>query len=165
MRSAALSARSPSSRQCLAFGGWIIVNAGALPRVAPFDPFPYPLLSLITSLEAVLLTAFVLIKQNRMGVIADRRDHLDLPVNLLTEQQATQIIQMLDRLSTRLASTSTMTPIAASLGGMSLSSTWSKSYTAACRMLETLPWMLEKIKDRFPRQDRPRSGRSNRERC
>jgi len=88
--------------QCLAFGGWIIVNAGALPRLAPFDPFPYPLLSLITSLEAVLLTAFVLIKQNRMGVIADRRDHLDLQVNLLTEQQATQIIQMLDRLSTHL---------------------------------------------------------------
>jgi len=88
--------------QCLAFAGWMILNSGALPQVAPFDPFPYPLLSLITSLEAVLLTAFVLIKQNRMGVIADRRDHLDLQVNLLTEKQATQIIQMLDRLSTRL---------------------------------------------------------------
>jgi uncharacterized membrane protein len=58
------------------------------------------LLSSITSLEAVLLTAFVLIKQNRMAVIADRRDYLDLQVNLLTEREATQIIQMLDRLST-----------------------------------------------------------------
>jgi uncharacterized membrane protein len=37
-----------------------------------------------------------------MGMVADRRDHLDLQVNLLTEQRATQIIQMLDRLSTRL---------------------------------------------------------------
>jgi uncharacterized membrane protein len=88
--------------QCLAFAGWVIVNAGMVPQVAPFDPFPYPLLSSITSLEAVLLAAFVLIKQNRMGVIADRRDHLDLQVNLLTERQATQIIQMLDRLSTQL---------------------------------------------------------------
>jgi uncharacterized membrane protein len=88
--------------QCLAFAGWLLVNAGTTPQVAPFDPFPYPLLSSITSLEAVLLTAFVLIKQNRMGIIADRRDHLDLQVNLLTERQATQIIQMLDRLSTHL---------------------------------------------------------------
>jgi uncharacterized membrane protein len=86
--------------QCLLFVAWTIVNAGTIPQLTPFDPFPYPLLSSITSLEAVLLTAFVLIKQNRMAVIADRRDHLDLQVNLLTEREATQIIQMLDRLST-----------------------------------------------------------------
>jgi uncharacterized membrane protein len=85
--------------QCLLFVAWAIVNAGTIPQLTPFDPFPYPLLSSITSLEAVLLTAFVLIKQNRMAVIADRRDHLDLQVNLLTEREATQIIQMLDRLS------------------------------------------------------------------
>ena len=76
------------------------MNAGTIPQLTRFDPFPYPLLSSITSLEAVLLTAFVLIKQNRMAMIADRRDHLDLQVNLLTEREATQIIQMLDRLST-----------------------------------------------------------------
>ncbi len=68
--------------QLLAFAAWVVVNAGTFPQLAPFDPFPYPLLSSITSL--------------------DRRDHLDLQVNLLTEQRATQIIQMLDRLSTRL---------------------------------------------------------------
>src|SRR6266513_2947081 len=88
--------------QLLVFAAWVVVNAGKIPPLAPFDPFPYPLLSSITSLEAVLLAAFVLMKQNRMGMIADRRDHLDLQVNLLTEQRATQIIQMLDRLSTRL---------------------------------------------------------------
>jgi uncharacterized membrane protein len=86
----------------VAFAVWIVVNAGTVPQLAPFDPFPYPLLSSITSLEAVLLAAFVLMKQNRMGMVADRRDHLDLQVNLRTEQRATQIIQMLDRLSTRL---------------------------------------------------------------
>ena len=88
--------------QLVAFAGWIIMNAGTVPQLAPFDPFPYPLLSSITSLEAVLLAAFVLMKQNRLGMVADRRDHLDLQVNLLTEQRATQIIQMLDRLSKRL---------------------------------------------------------------
>ena len=88
--------------QLVAFAAWVVVNAGKVPQLAPFDPFPYPLLSSITSLEAVLLAAFVLMKQNRMGMVADRRDHLDLQVNLLTEQRATQIIQMLDRLSTQL---------------------------------------------------------------
>lgn len=85
--------------QIAAFGGWVIVNAGIVSQIPPFDPFPYPLLSSITSVEAVLIAAVVLMKQNRMAVIADRRDHLDLQVNLLTERQATQIIQMLDRLS------------------------------------------------------------------
>jgi uncharacterized membrane protein len=85
--------------QLLVFGGWVIVNAGKIPWIPPFDPFPYPLLSSVTSLEAVLLAAFVLMKQNRLGVIADRRDHLDLQVNLLTERRTTQIIQMLNRLS------------------------------------------------------------------
>jgi uncharacterized membrane protein len=78
--------------QLLAFAGWVIVNAGKIPQIPPFDPFPYPLLSSVISLEAVLLTAFVLIKQNRLGVIADRRDHLDLQVNLPTERRATQVI-------------------------------------------------------------------------
>ena len=84
--------------QIVAFCGWVLVNAGIVSQIPPFDPFPYPHLSSITSLEAVLIAAFVLMKQNRMGIIADRRDHLDLQVNLLTERQATQIIQMLDRL-------------------------------------------------------------------
>jgi uncharacterized membrane protein len=88
--------------QIAASAGWVIVNAAKIPQIPPFDPFPYPLLSSITSLEAVLIAAFVLIKQNRMAIIGDRRDHLDLQVNLLTERQATQIIQMLDRLSMQL---------------------------------------------------------------
>ena len=57
----------------VASAGWVIVNAGIISQ--PFDPFPYSLLSSITSLEAVLIAAFVLMKQNRMGIIADRRDH------------------------------------------------------------------------------------------
>jgi uncharacterized membrane protein len=85
--------------QILAFAGWVTVNSGKLPGIVAFDPFPFPLLSAITALEAVLIAAAVLMKQNRIGVIVDRRDHLDLQINLRTERQATQIIQMLDRLS------------------------------------------------------------------
>jgi Protein of unknown function (DUF1003) len=98
----------------VAFAGWVIVNAGIISQ--PFDPFPYSLLSSITSLDAVLIAGFVLMKQNRMGIIADRRDHLDLQVNLLTERHATQIIQMLDRLSIHLTSSSTMTIMLENLG-------------------------------------------------
>jgi uncharacterized membrane protein len=81
---------------------WVVVNTGIIPVIKPFDPFPYPLLSAVTSFEAVLITAFVLMKQNRLGIIADRRDHVDLQVNLLTERRATEIIRMLNRLSVHL---------------------------------------------------------------
>jgi uncharacterized membrane protein len=88
--------------QVAAFAAWVLVNAGKVPGIGTFDPFPYPFLSSVTSLEAVLLAAFVLMKQNRMSTVADRRDHLDLQVNLLTERETTRIIQMLDRLSSQL---------------------------------------------------------------
>jgi uncharacterized membrane protein len=81
--------------------GWLVWNAGWLP-VRAFDPFPFPLLATVASVESVMIAAFVLIKQNRLGAIVDRRDHLDLQVNLRTERQATQIIRMLDRLSAHL---------------------------------------------------------------
>jgi uncharacterized membrane protein len=47
-----------------------VVNAGIILQIPPFDPFPYSLASSITSVEAVLIAAFVLMKQNRMGIIA-----------------------------------------------------------------------------------------------
>ena len=104
--------------QIVASAGWVIVNAGIISQ--PFDPFPYSLLFSITSLEAVLIAAFVLMKQNRMGIIADRRDHLDLQVRCWIASASIW------------ASSSTMTIIAVGLGAMSLSSTWLKRFTAAC---------------------------------
>ena len=83
-------------------GGWIVWNSGMIPGVVPFDRFPFNFLSAITSAEAVVLSAFVLMKQNRMSTIADRRDHLDLQVNLMAEQESSIIIQMLDRISRKL---------------------------------------------------------------
>ena len=54
---------------------------------------------MILAIEAVLLTSFVLIRQNRMSAIADQRSHLDLQINLLAEKEATKIIQLLQRMS------------------------------------------------------------------
>jgi uncharacterized membrane protein len=87
------------SVQVVLVGVWVAVNALKMPAILAFDPFPFPLLAAILSFEGVLIAAFVLMKQNRISNIVTRRDHLDLQVNLRTERQATQIIQMLNRLS------------------------------------------------------------------
>jgi uncharacterized membrane protein len=76
------------------FALWIGLNSG-IHGVRPFDPFPFVLLTMIVSLEAIFLTLFVLATQNRMTTDADRRAHLDLQVNLLSEQEMTLLLQML----------------------------------------------------------------------
>jgi uncharacterized membrane protein len=75
------------------FGLWIAVNLGWL-GVKPFDPFPFGLLTLIVSLEAIFLSTFVLISQNRQAVAADRRQKVDMQVNVLAEQEVTSLMRM-----------------------------------------------------------------------
>ncbi len=86
------------------FGAWILSNTGwlGLPR---FDPFPYGLLTMIVSLEAIFLSTFVLISQNRLSADADRRDDLDLHIGLLTEHEVTRVLQMLDAIQDKLGIT------------------------------------------------------------
>lgn len=84
------------------YGAWILVNAGVIRGFHRFDPFPFLLLSVVVSLEAIFLSTFVLIKQNRMSKRADQRAHLDLQVNLLAEREMTLMLQMLQRIATRL---------------------------------------------------------------
>jgi len=84
------------------FGAWIAVNAGLVPFLRPFDPFPYGLLTMIVSLEAIFLSTFVLISQNRLSEEADRRADLDLHIGLLTEHEVTRVLQMLDAVHRKL---------------------------------------------------------------
>jgi len=77
---------------------WVAINVTR----EGFDPYPFPLLAGLLAFEAVTLTAFVLIRQNRMSHRADRRNHLALQINLLSEQETTKIIQMLGRMSRQL---------------------------------------------------------------
>jgi uncharacterized membrane protein len=72
------------------FGIWVGLNAG----LWKFDPYPFALLCMLVSLEGVLLSTFVLIKQNRMSQRADHRSHLDLQINLLAEKEVTKILQL-----------------------------------------------------------------------
>jgi uncharacterized membrane protein len=83
------------------FTGWAAWNALASQRLR-FDPYPYGLLTFIVSLEGVLIATFVLIKQNRMSAQSDQRDHLNLQVDLLAEQEMTVVLRMLRRISERL---------------------------------------------------------------
>lgn len=76
------------------FGAWVIINTGWLWGKLKFDPYPFALLCMLVSLEGVLLSTFVLIKQNRMSQRADQRAHLDLQVNLLSEKEVTKILQL-----------------------------------------------------------------------
>lgn len=83
------------------FVAWSVWNAAAPPPLR-FDPYPYGLLTFIVSMEGVLVGTFVLIAQNRMARQSDQREHLDLQVDLLSEQEMTVAIRMLRRISERL---------------------------------------------------------------
>ncbi|HEY4033568.1 MAG TPA: DUF1003 domain-containing protein [Ktedonobacteraceae bacterium] len=75
------------------FGLWMLWNAGWL-KLKPFDPFPYSLLTMIVSLEAIFLSAFVLISQNKQALQADKRAKIDLQVNMIAERETTKLIAM-----------------------------------------------------------------------
>jgi uncharacterized membrane protein len=76
------------------FAIWLWLNSGSLGRLA-FDPFPHQLLSTVVSLESIFLSLFILMSQNRSNVQADQRNHLDLQINLLSEEENTKMLQML----------------------------------------------------------------------
>ena len=73
---------------------WVAINMGWLFGKLRFDPYPFALLCMLVSLEGVLLSTFVLIKQNRMSQRADQRAHLDLQINLLSEREITKMLQL-----------------------------------------------------------------------
>lgn len=77
---------------------WIILNVGAIPRIEPWDPFPFSFLTLVVSLEAIFLSLLVLMTQNRLTKDADKRAHLDLQINMLAEEESTATLQMLEKI-------------------------------------------------------------------
>ncbi len=75
---------------------WILINIGLIKGITPFDPFPFGLLTMVVSLEAIFLSVIVLISQNRTSKIADLRQELDFIVTLQAEEEITRILTMLD---------------------------------------------------------------------
>ncbi len=80
---------------------WVVWNMGWVPGLEPFDPFPFGLLTMIVSLEAIFLSVFVLISQNRSAKIDKLRSEVDLQINLTSEQEITKALSMLKVLSER----------------------------------------------------------------
>jgi uncharacterized membrane protein len=82
------------------FGVWIIANLPAVP-VPKFDP-TFVVLAMFASVEAIFLSTFVLISQNRMGEQADKRADLDLQVSLLAEHEVTRLITLVKQIAAKL---------------------------------------------------------------
>jgi uncharacterized membrane protein len=82
------------------FGLWIAINLGWLP-VRPFDP-TFVVLAMAASVEAIFLSTFVLISQNRMAALADKRADLDLQISLLAEHEISRVIALLTVIAERM---------------------------------------------------------------
>lgn len=76
------------------FVTWFVINLGWIKGIEPFDPFPFGLLTMIISLEAIFLAIIVLISQNRAGAIANIREESDLQMDAITEHEMTKLLQM-----------------------------------------------------------------------
>ena len=80
---------------------WIVANSGWLPGVPAWDP-SFVVLAMVASVEAIFLSTFVLISQNRMAAAADKRADLDLQVSLLAEHEVTKLTTLVSGIADRL---------------------------------------------------------------
>lgn len=95
------------------FGGWILLNL--IPGLPHFDQFPFTFLTLVVSLEAIFLSTFILISQNLETRISERRSHLDLQLNMLSEQENTKMITILLAIAEKVGADLTHDPHLAAL--------------------------------------------------
>jgi uncharacterized membrane protein len=83
------------------FGFWIVANLGSIPGVPAWDP-SMVVLAMIASVEAIFLSTFVLISQNRMAAAADKRADLDLQVSLLAEHEVTRLVTLVSGIADKM---------------------------------------------------------------
>jgi uncharacterized membrane protein len=84
------------------FTVWFLINTRVIRIVAPFDPYPFVMLAMIASVEAIFLSTFVLISQNRMSKIAARREELNVQTSLLAEHEITRLLNLIDAIARQL---------------------------------------------------------------
>src|SRR5688572_13301614 len=82
------------------FGGWVVANIPGTP-FPKFDP-TFVVLAMFASVEAIFLSTFVLITQNRMAEAADKRADLDLQISLLAEHEVTRLIGLVGEIAGRM---------------------------------------------------------------
>jgi uncharacterized membrane protein len=81
---------------------WILLNANRVSWIPRFDPYPFSLLGMIVAVEAVVLSSFILMRQNRMAKRGERREHLNLQVDLIAEKEITKLLQMVQAICERM---------------------------------------------------------------
>ena len=128
------------------FSVWIAVNTRLIPRLQPFDPFPFPLLTTIISLEAIFLALFVLASQNRLSKQAEKRGHLDLQIDLLAEREMTAVLRLLQDIARHQKIDTSVTPD-------------QLRDLAKQTDLRTLTGRMEEITDEKESPPEPRTGR------
>ena len=77
------------------FTVWIFINLGLVPDVEIFDPFPFGLLTMALSIEAIILAIVILVSQNRQSYVSSIREELHLQINLIAEEEITKVLQIL----------------------------------------------------------------------
>ena len=85
----------------LLYGGWIVANLGWIPGLKPWDP-SFVVLAMVASVEAIFLSTFILITQNRMAAAADRRAELDVQISLLAEVEITKLVELVSEIAARM---------------------------------------------------------------
>jgi uncharacterized membrane protein len=85
------------------FFGWILWNIDIGLNLPVFDPYPFGMLTMVVSLEAIFLSVIVLISQNRAAKIADLREEVDLQINIESEKEITQMLKMLEGIEKKLS--------------------------------------------------------------
>jgi uncharacterized membrane protein len=85
----------------LLYGAWIAINLGWIPPVPRFDP-TFVILAMVASVEAIFISTFVLVSQNRMAALADQRADLDLQISLLSEHEITRLVTLVAEIARRM---------------------------------------------------------------
>lgn len=81
---------------------WLVINLGFIPGIKPFDPFPFGLLTMALSIEAIILAIFILVSQNRQSYVSSLREELHLQINLIAEEEITKALKLLGEIRTKL---------------------------------------------------------------
>ena len=81
---------------------WILINIGDIPGIGTFDHYPFNFLTMVVSLEAIVLSIIVLITQNRQSRMEDIRDQIDTEIDVRAEEEITKVLVMLDKVARHL---------------------------------------------------------------
>lgn len=84
------------------FTFWVVVNMGLIAGIEIFDPFPFGFLTMIVSLEAIVLAIFILVSQNRQSYVSAIREELHMQINLIAEEEITKTLKLLAEIRQKL---------------------------------------------------------------